>query len=135
MKYKTSLRKSKTIKSTLIFGMVFTVCAFLIIAFLCSLITLSFKNPLKIAGAFSFAVLLCTGAVSGYCTSKYKGENPILASGLCSVIFALILFGAGLIMSGGKIASICVINLISFVIITFIFAALATKKKRRKIRR
>lgn len=135
MKYKASQRKSKTLRSTLVFGIIFTACTFLVIAFLCALITVSFKNPLKIAGTFSFAVLLITGAVSGYCTSKYKGENPVLASGLCSVIFAIVLFGTGIIMSGGKIASICVINLISFVIISFIFALLATKKKRRRTRR
>ena len=128
----SGLKTKKTNRSTIIFGMIFTVASFFALNFSASLILSLLKNPLGASGITSFAVLLITGAISGFFTSKYKGENGILASGICALIFAFLLFVVGLIMSGGKIASITLINLISYIALAFIFAALAKSRKKRR---
>lgn len=135
MKYKNYGKKLKSNRSTLIFGMLFNTATFFILVLIASIIILSLKNPLGASGAAAFCVLFMTGALSGFFTAKYNGGKGVFCSGLCSIIFALIIFGAGLILCGGRVMGVTVINLISYVAISFIFAMLATKEKKRKIRR
>ena len=127
---RNGMRRTKTNRSTLIFGIILTAASFFILTFLASLLLSMIKNPLGASGIASFAVLLITGILSGFFTAKYKGEHGILPSGACALIFAFILFCTGLISSGGKIASITIINLISYVAVAFLFAALAKRRKR-----
>ena len=131
MKY-NGFRNTRSNKNAIIFGIIFTSAIFFILAFLASLILSSMKNPLGSSGLFSFAVLLFTGAISGFFTSKYKGEHGVFPSCVCAVIFALILFGIGLIVSGGKIAMITVVNLLSYIALALIFAAMAKNKRKRR---
>ena len=135
MKYKGLRKRARSSKSALIFGTVFTASIFFILTF-CASILLSFtKNPLGASGIVSFAVLLLTGALSGFCTAKYKGDYGVLPSSASAIIFALILLGAGLIVSGGKIATVSLINLMCFVALAIIFAFLAKSKRKRTHRR
>lgn len=129
MKYNSSRRK-KTNRSTFIFGIIFTVALFFTLAFTASLILSTLKNPLGASGMASFLVLLLTGAISGFFTAKYKGDRGVVPAGLCAMFFALILFGSGLIASDGKIATVTVVNLLSYISMAFIFAAFAKKKRR-----
>ena len=134
MKY-NGLKRNKSNRNALFFGIIITTASFFGITFLTSLILSLLKNPLGASGLSSFAVLLLTGMISGFFTSKYKGEGGILLSGAIAVIFALVLLGAGLISSDGKLASITFVNLSSYVALTFVFAAMArSKKKRRRTR-
>ena len=135
MKYNSSRKKLKTNKSTLIFGTFFTAATFLILALTASLILSRMKNPLGISGVSSIAVLLFTAAISGFFTAKYKGAHAFLPSVFCAIIFALILFFSGILISGGGVAPISVLNLALFVAIYAVFAILATREKRRVKRR
>ena len=135
MKYKGSARKTKTFKSAILFGIIFTTAAFFIFTFVASLILFYVRDPLKSSGIASLVVLLSTGSVSGYVTAKYKKENCVITAGTCSLTFALLLFSIGLIISGGKIAAVTIINLVLYVILSLAFAAFSGKEKRRRIRR
>ena len=135
MKYRGLRKKSRSQRGALIFGTLFSAAIFLILTF-CASVLLSFtKNPLGASGLTSFAVLLITGAISGFCTAKYKGECGILPSSASAVIFALILLGAGLIVSGGKIATVSLVNILCYVALAVIFAFLAKSKRRRAYKR
>lgn len=130
MKYR--MRKRKTNAKALLFSLIFTAVMFFVFAFLVSFIISLTKNPIAFIGISSFAVLFLTGAFSGFCTSKYRGEGGVVPAGLGSLIFALILLGIGLIMSGGSLPALTLINLPCFVVLAIIFAALAGKKRKRK---
>ncbi len=132
MKYR--IGKRKTNAKALLFSLIFTSVMFFFFAFLVSFIVSLTKNPIAFIGISSFAALFLTGAASGFCTSKYKGEGGIVPAGLGSVIFAVILLGIGLVMTGGSLPMLTLVNLPCFVILAIIFAALAGKKRKRKHR-
>ena len=129
MKYS---RKKKTNAKALLFCLIFTSFTFFVFAFMLSFILSLTKNPIAFIGICSFAALFLTGASSGFFTSKYKGEGGILPAGIGSVIFALILLGIGLIMTGGSLPALTLVNLPCFVILALVFAALARRKRKRK---
>lgn len=130
MKYKRGKRKTNA--KALLFSLIFTSVVFFVFAFLVSFIISLTKNPIAFIGISSFAALFLTGAFSGFFTSKYKGEGGIIPAGLGSLIFALMLLGIGLIVSGGSLPALTLINLPCFIILAVIFAALAGKKRKRK---
>ena len=128
---KHRIRKRKTNAKAILFSLIFTSATFFVFAFLISFIISLTKNPIAFIGISSFAALFLTGALSGFCTSKYKGEGGVLPAGLGSLTFALILLGLGLILSGGCLPALSLINLPCFVVLAIIFAALAGKKRKR----
>ena len=131
MRRKNSTR-NRSCRNAIIFGTVFNIAAFFILTFLATLILSLLKNPLKISGIASFCVLLFTGMLSGSFTAKYKGEYGIFSSFACTLIFAFALLGTGLILSGGKVSSITLVNLVSYVALAFIFAILTKKRKKHR---
>ena len=135
MRRNNQQRKTKSNKAAFVFGIIFFSVSFFFTAFAAAFILSGLKNPLGASKLTSFAVLLISGAISGFCTAKYKGGKSVLTAGLCAVFFALVLLGAGLITSGGKVATISVVNLIAYVLLASVFAALASKEKKRKVRR
>ena len=135
MKHNVLRRKSKTNTSVFIFGMLFSIAVFFLLALIAAFILSKVKNPLGAAAIASIIILILSGAISGFAISKYSGRKTVLPSFFCAVIFALILFSAGLIISDGKIATVTVINLLVYILFSFIFALLASKEKKRRIKR
>lgn len=132
MRYKGFKKKENKASSTFIFGIVFNAAAFFTVVFLTSLMLSKFKNPLGASSMASFIALIVSGALSGFFTAKYKGERAIMPSGLCAVFFASVLFGVAMISCGGSIKAITALNLLTYVVVAFIFAAFAKTKKRRR---
>ena len=135
MKHNGLRRKSRTNTSVFIFGIIFSVAVFFLLALIASFILSKVKNPLGASAIASIIILLVSGGISGFTISKYSGRKSFLPSVFCAVIFALILFSTGLIISDGKIATVTVINLLVYILFSFIFALLASKEKKRRIKR
>ena len=135
MKHNGLRRKSRTNTSVFIFGIIFSLAVFFLLALIASFILSKVKNPLGASAIASIIILLVSGGISGFTISKYSGRKSFLPSVFCAVIFALILFSTGLIISGGKIATVTVINLLVYILFSFIFALLASKEKKRRIKR
>ena len=132
MKYTSQKRKSKSLRSSLLFGISFSTLSFFTLVLLSSIILSKIKDPLGASGIASFAVLFVTGALSGFFTAKYKGDNGIFPVLISAFVFVIALLGAGLIGCGGKVSSITFINLVSYVILAMLFAVLAKKRGRIK---
>ena len=130
MKYSRHDRKNRPFIKVFVFGAVCNVCSFLALSFAASLILSGLKNPLALIGVSAFAVLTLTGALSGFLTSKFKGDGGALPSTVCAIILAASVLGAGLISGGGKVSFISPLNLISYLVFASIFAILAKKKRR-----
>ena len=133
MKNRRFSSKKKTNLKTVIFGVILNAAAFAIFALFLAFILSGTKNPLGLAGYTSLALLVTCGAVGGFFTSKYKGENGTLPSAISAVIFALIIIFSGLIMSGST-SGVTIVNTIFYVISAILFAYLAARRKRRKRR-
>lgn len=133
MRYIRHDRKNRPFFKVFLFSSVCNLCTFFALTLIASLILTCLKNPIALIGVAAFAVLSLTGAFSGFCTAKFKGENGALPSTLCSLILALLIFAAGLIAGGGRVSLIGPINLLSYLVFSFTFALLSRKK--RKYRR
>ncbi len=130
MKYSRHDRKNRPFVKVFAFGAVCNICSFLALSFVASLILSNLKNPLAFIGISAFAALTLTGALSGFLTAKFKGDGGALTTMICAIILAASVFGAGLIVGGGKVSFISPVNLISYLVFTSIFAVLSKKKRR-----
>ena len=103
----------------------------LALTMLCSLIAFYTKNPTSLVGILSIAVMLATGAISGFCMSRLKGDGGVLISALCSLLFILILLMIGLIIGGGHISLGSIINYLCYLAVSVLFAFFGRRKGRR----
>ena len=133
---RTQKRKiQKTTAGALIFGLISATATLLILAFIGAIVAYSLENPTASLGAISFCVLMATGAISGFSTSKYKGEGGVLPAALSAIVFAVILLFVGIIISRGMLPAVTVINLAVFILSAVFFAILGKKKEKRRKRK
>ena len=119
----------------LIFGIIFTVTVFFTTALVGAVILSRTENPTAHVGLCSMAVLFITAAVSGYATSRYKGEGGMLPTMLSSLFAVLVMLMIGLIGGDGKLPLVSVINLVAFMLISALGAMLGRKKERKRRRK
>ncbi len=115
-------------------GAIISILSFLALSFIASLILSALKNPLGFIGITAFAVIMLSGAVSGFLTSKIKENSPFLPTLISALLFTAIILCAGLIMSGGRISSLTAVNAAAYVIIAAA-AALLGKRRHKRHRR
>lgn len=127
---KNKKRKIKrTAANALLVGIAAALLSFLICALLGALICGAFPNPTKSIGAVAFLVLVLSGAVSGFFTSRYKGEGGVLPSFLASLVFAIIFLIVGVILSSGELPAILPINLLVYLLASLFSAFLGRKRE------
>jgi uncharacterized membrane protein len=104
-------------------------------AFIGALILSRTEDPTGHVGLCGMAVLFITAAVSGFTTSRYKGEGGVMPAVLASLFFTLVLLMIGLIGGEGKLPLVNVINLLTFMIISAVFALLGQKREKKRRRK
>ena len=135
MKYAGHVRKTRSGRNSLVFGILFTLATFLILTVIASLVLSKTKDPLGKSGLAAILVLLLCGAISGFFTAKYKGAHAVFPVAISSLTLAIPLLFCGIFITGGRYSLISAINLTLFVAVSCLFAALATGKKRKLRRR
>ena len=125
----------KTCARALVFGIVFATAVFFVTAFVLAIILSKTENPTGHVSLCGMVSLFVTAAVSGFVTSRYKGEGGVLPAVLSALFFALVMLLIGLICSKGKLPFINVINLVSFMIIGTLSAMLGRKRERKRRRK
>lgn len=129
---KTKKRKiKKTSASTLVFGLIISTVAFFSCMLLGALICGTFPDPTANIGAVAFLVLMISGAISGFSTSRYKGEGGILPAFLSSLVFATVCLLIGLVMTSGKLPGVVPVNLLLYMAVALFFAFLARPKEKK----
>lgn len=134
-KSRTRTSDGATNARALLFGIVFTAVTFIVLMLLGAVIAGRMENPTSRLGAVAICSLYITAAVSGLVTSKYKGEGGALPAVLSALAFALVLLIIGLIMTGGHIPAITVINLGAYVITALVFAVIGKRRASGRRRR
>jgi hypothetical protein len=135
MNFKRGYREKRTNSKCFAFGIILAAISFFAIAFAASMILSIIKNPLGSIGLFSFATLLISGSVSGFFTSKYKGDGGALLSLIAAFVFAATLLTVGLIINKGRLPFVTLINLISYIMLAAFFGLVAEKKRSKRRRR
>lgn len=132
------MKKRKFKKSgskSLFFGALFALASFLISLTVFSIILSLLKNPISLLGIFGIAAYLSSGAISGFVNSKLKGEGGILFAILSSLIVSGVFLAIGIIASGGKSAPALLMNVLCYLLVSALFAKLASLKKKKFRRR
>ena len=133
MKNQKNHRKHKTGARALLFGTIFSAITFLVVNFVFAVIASRLDNPNALLIPGSLIALFSTSAISSFV--KYKGDGGIYPAMLSSLMCVLILFLIGVIISHGALPLFCVINLLSYLGISFIFALIANKRPTRHTHR
>lgn len=132
MKFYSRRKNGRGRKGALIFGILFSAISFLAFALICSLFVSVFKNPIGIIGISSLITLLFSGAVSGFCTAKFKGDGGIAEAGISSAVFIAIILSIGLVSTKGRLPLLNLVNMAAYLTVSLIFAAIAKRKRKRR---
>ena len=134
----TRLQKKTENMNTAVLLLVGALCSgilLIILTMISAFIVFYTKNPTSLIGLISIAVMLLTGAISGFSISKLKGEGGILISCLSSLLFILILLMIGLIAGGGHISLGNIINYLCYMAVSLLFSFFGRKKEKKYRRR
>ncbi len=127
-------RKELGLGALLAIGVIASLGAVFVMAFILALISSMTKDPTSLTGAFSLLALLLAGAVSGFVISRLNGEGGTLVGILSSAIATGIMIIAGLIWKGGFLPLGALLNLLAFLAVG-VLASIIGKKRARKRRR
>ena len=123
--------KNRKSAHAVLFGTACSAIVFLLFTLLASAILLLTKDPLSGSGAAGLAVLVASGIVSSFLTTKYKGEAALaptlISAALTSALFTIISLLTN--SSSGIMAGL--MNGISYFLPAALIAFIATKKKKR----
>ena len=132
MKKHKSQRRERSGAKAILFGTLMSLGLLFAVSAAASFVLLKLEDPISFLGAGSLASLLISGAISAFITAKYKGEGGFLSSLFSSLIFSLVIFSAALIIGKGKLGIGLLMNILCYLLISVLFAKLATRKAKRK---
>ena len=128
-------RKELGLTALCMIGSLFSLATIAITSFILAIISAFTKDPTALTGAFSLLTLLLSGALSGFVTSKARGDG----GGLIGIISALIATGlillVGLVWKGEFLPIGAIINAFAYLGISVIFSILGQKKLKRSRKR
>lgn len=127
-------RKEHGLGALLAIGVIASLGAVFIAAFILALISSMTKDPTSLTGAFSLLALLLAGAVSGFVISRLNGEGGTLVGILSSAIATGVMMIVGLIWKGGLLPLGALLNLLAFLAVG-VLSSILGKKRARKRRR
>lgn len=131
MKY----RRKRTAPSggkALIFGLAVSSALFLLLMLLSAVISARTADPTGSVGMTSFFAFVISGAISGFVSAKKCGKDSIKIPMLSALSFVLILFLTGLVLSGGRLKSVTLLNIICYVAVFWLFSLLGKKPRRKR---
>lgn len=115
-------------------GFLFALLSFVLLSLVFSVFIYSSANPTKNLEFISLIILLLSGAVSSLVITRFKAENGSLNAILSCLLFSVFDIFLSLILSGGKVRAVCLLNLICYMSIATLFAFIGKKRNKRKIK-
>lgn len=106
------------------------ICVFAV-AFVLAAVSSLTKDPTALTGAFTLLTLLIAGAVSGFGISRLGGDGGVLVAILSSVVSTSVMILVGLILKKGALPLGAVLNLLSFLAVSVVFALLGKRRIKR----
>ena len=135
MKKRKGIKTSKTAVGRIFSSVGFSFILLIPISLLFGGMLLTLKNPVGNLKIASLAVLLISGAVSGFLNSKRIGEGGVAFSVISSFIFVLVMFSVSLVMTKGHVSGILFMNYLCYMLIASFSAFLARKRQKSRHRR
>jgi len=132
---RSKTRGARTNAHALLFGIIFELISFTLLSLICAIIMTKTKNPTAHIGAIATCITYLTAAISGFATSRFKGEGGTVPAILACLFFSLVLFGTGLIMTKGHLPIITAVNLVAYMLIGAIFALFGKRRGGRRRKR
>lgn len=120
---------------SLIFGVCISFFVIFLISFAAALILSGNKSAASLSGKITLPVLLISAGLSGFITSKYKGDGGIVTSLISSLVFVGICAAVALISKKGIIGGKLFMNYICYIPVSILFAYFGKKRVRRHKRR
>ena len=107
-----------------------------LLSFIVAIIAASVKNPTSMIGILALFALTVSGAISGFVTSKIKGEGGFGIAALAALTVTMLIMLLGIILCGGKLSGGTLMNCACYMGISSFsgFIAKNRPKKRRKRR-
>ena len=134
MKKHRGANKTATLSRTLLFGVGISFTVLLIFTLVFSGLIMATTNPVGNVKTVSLAVLLVSGAVSGFTVSKMKGDRGIFASFVSALIFVVIIIALSLILTKGKVGAVVFMNCLCYLLVSA-FSSFFGRKRARRHRR
>ena len=124
-------RKEFSFPILLLMGAGFALGSVVAVALMLAVISYFTADPTALTGAFSLLALAIAGAISGFSTSRVRGEGGVLIGVVSAMIATAVMLAVGLVWRGGLLPLGAILNLAVF-LITSVFSALAGKRRKRK---
>ncbi len=118
----------------LFIGALVCVVAFAASLLLFSLLLSFFANPVSLLSISALLSFLVSAAAASFINAKRKGEGGTLSAILSSLLTSALFFAVGLIASRGKIELSLLMNILCYLLVSALFAKLASVKKKRHSR-
>ena len=135
MKKHRGAKNPKSAPRSLLFGVLFSFAALIIISFVSSAFLMMGENPGGSVKGASLTVLLISAAISGFAVSKYKGEGGFGISLISALAAVVIMLAVSLISSGGKISGASLMNYLCYALVAAFTAFLGKRREGRRRRR
>ncbi len=132
MKKHRGSKKKTSLRSAVLFGVVFSCLSIIAVSFFASLLVSRLDDPSGNLGHASLASLLIAGAISGFAVSKYKGDGGISASLISSLITVFIMLAAALIGKSGNVGGGIFMNYLCYLSLAALSAFLGRGREGRK---
>ena len=100
-------------------------------ALLLAVVSYFTADPTALTGAFSLLALVLAGAVSGFATSRVRGEGGVLVAVVSAVISTAFMLAVGLVWRRGLLPLGAILNLAVFIIVSVLCALIGKRRKRK----
>lgn len=132
---KTRKRKDLPFPALLALGTAFSLGSIFVISLSLSLISYFTGDPTSLTGAFALLSLILSGAISGFLTSRYSGDDGVLLATLSAAITAALTLVIGLIWKGGWLPLNVLLNVGVFTVTSIIGALIGKKRSKHTHKR
>ncbi len=128
---KHKIKKERSFLKELLIGLIKAVLSLALLSVVGGVILYMSDNPMGMVDIASLAVLLLSGALSGYIISRGAQERKLATVLLAALLLSLCFIFIGLIISGGEVSWRAVLNYICYTGVSLLFGLLGKKEKRR----
>ena len=132
MKKRSFIRGKRTAFTATLFGVMLNFTLFILFALIFAFFISKSRDPLAFSGYTALPLLIVSGALGGFFTSKFRAEGGVGSALASSLILSVIMILTGLFLGGGKIGAIVALNLSVYVLSALVFASLAKRKRKRR---
>ena len=130
MKKSNKKKGASTLPSEILFGLLVSIGAFLIIAIISSAVIMMLNDPINWIGVAFFTTFLSSAAISSIIKAKHCESFGVYPTLFSSIAFTLICTTVSLVMGGTKLPVF--LSYVLYVLISLLFYRFSKRKSKRR---